>query len=963
MEKATGLPAPVAGQPQSARKSTSRARWEHRRVYRPQLLSVILLTFGVLTYFTTFRHIYDAYYVEKHSRHTIQAATLARCRSLHETPGPPPDFHKRKQSDRFVPGTKPVLLKNAKIWTGVNNGTEVVHGDILLEKGLIKGVGHVSRSILAEYKDDLVTVDVKNAWVTPGIVDLHSHLGDASSPELDGASGDDNSLRGPIQPWLRSLDGLNTHDASYALSIAGGVTTALVLPGSANAIGGQGFTIKLRKTPERSPSSMLLEPPFQINTSFLETSGRPRWRQMKHACGENPSRVYGYTRMDTIWAFREAYDKARQTKEAQDDYCAKALDGKWHALKDAPYPEDLQWESLVDVLRGRVKVQVHCYETVDLDDIVRLTNEFQFPIAAFHHAHEAYLVPEVLKRAYGHPPAVAMFATNARYKRESYRGSEFAPRILAQHGLPVVMKSDHPVLDSRYLLYEAQQAYVYGLPENLAIAAVTSTPAAIMGMDHRVGYVKEGWDADLVVWDSHPLALGATPKQVFIDGIPQLETPHNVRKPSSFQVTPRVPNFDKEAADAVKYEGLPPLEPRNSTRGAVLFTNVKNVFKQTVSGVEEVYAAQDNELGVALAVDGSLRCIGTHGSCVPSAVAEGAEVVDTRGGSIAPGLVTFGSQLGLEEISSEASTRDGYVYDPLLQSVPSIVGGDKAVIHASDGLQYGTRDALLAYRAGVTTAITAPSHRRFYSGLSTSFSTGALHKLAEGAVVQDINALHVSVRHFGAPSISTQIAALRHLLLEPGENAEGNWFKDVGEGKLTLVVDADSADVIATLILLKKEVEEQFGSNVKMTIAGAVEAHILAKELAEADIGVIQVPSRPFPTTWERLRIMPGRPLSEQSSLALLLAHNVTVGIGIEEAWSARNTRFDIGWAAIDAGEDISRAQAIAMGSTNVEKLLGGRVEAEDLRDMVVTSGGDILDFESKVVAVVSSRRKIVDLL
>lgn len=135
------------------------------------------------------------------------------------------------------------------------------------------------------------------------IVDLHSHLGDSSSPELNGAV-DDNSLKGTTQPWLRSLDGLNTHDESFALSISGGVTTALVLPGSANAIGkhprsslqsassqvtychtatgGQGFTIKLRKTAEHSPSSMLLEPPYQINSSFLDVEGSIRWRQMKY---------------------------------------------------------------------------------------------------------------------------------------------------------------------------------------------------------------------------------------------------------------------------------------------------------------------------------------------------------------------------------------------------------------------------------------------------------------------------------------------------------------------------------------------------------------------------------------------------------------------------------------------------------------------------------------------------------
>ncbi|KAH9930391.1 carbohydrate esterase family 9 protein [Amylocystis lapponica] len=904
---------------------------------------------------------YDTYSFRKLPAHA--AAAVSRCRSLHLTPGPSPYFHDRKQSDRFVPGTKPTLLKNAKIWTGQENGTEVIHADILLDKGLIKGIGHVSHATVKQYKDDLVVIDLKHAWVTPGIVDLHSHLGDDSSPELNGAS-DGNSFKGPIQPWLRALDGLNTHDESYRLSISGGVTTALVLPGSANAIGGQGFTIKLRKTAERSPTSMLLEPPYQINSSFPQLEERPRWRQMKHACGENPSSVYGFTRMDTVWAFREAYNKARQIKESQDLYCANVEAGRWEALTETPYPEDLQWEALVDVLRGRVKVQIHCYETVDIDDIVRLSNEFQFPIAAFHHAHEAYLVPDVIKKAYDHPPAVAMFATNARYKREAYRGSEFAPRILAQNGLNVVMKSDHPVLDSRHLLYEAQQAYVYGLPENLAIAAVTSTPAETMGMGHRIGYIKEGWDADIVVWDSHPLALGATPKQVFIDGIPQLESPYGVRKPLAFQQTPKVPNYDKEARDALKYEGLPPLAPTKAEAGVVLFTNVKSVFTRANGAVQEAFVAQDDEPGVVIVENGSVLCAGMHASCVTPALFASAEIVDTRGGSVAPGFTTYGAPLGLEEIAQEPSTNDGYVYDPLIAPVPSILGGDEAIVRAVDGLQYGGRDMLLAYRAGVTTGITAPSHGRFYAGLSTSFSTGALHKLDKGAVIQEVNAVHVTVRHFGsAPSISTQIAALRRLLLEPGKGASGKWFKDVSEGKVTLVVDTDSADVIATLILLKKEVEEKQGSTVKLTISGALEAHILAKEIAEAGVGIVQVPSRPFPTTWERLRILPGHPLTEQSSIALLLEHNVTVGIGIEESWSARNTRFDIAWAALDAGGDISKAQALALGSTNVETLLGGEVEIENLRELVVTEGGDLLDMESKIVAIISPRRKLVDLL
>ena len=146
-------------------------------------------------------------------------------------------------------------MLNARIWTGEKNGTEVVEADILLDKGIIKGIGHVGR-LLSQFdmsEQDTVVHDVKGSWVIPGlvpsaldsvgyaditrsIVDMHSHLGDAPSPGLDGAE-DDNSLKGPIVPWMRSLDGLNTHDDAFRLSISGGVTTSLILPGSANAIG------------------------------------------------------------------------------------------------------------------------------------------------------------------------------------------------------------------------------------------------------------------------------------------------------------------------------------------------------------------------------------------------------------------------------------------------------------------------------------------------------------------------------------------------------------------------------------------------------------------------------------------------------------------------------------------------------------------------------------------------------
>ncbi|THU88924.1 hypothetical protein K435DRAFT_803139 [Dendrothele bispora CBS 962.96] len=147
-----------------------------------------------------------------------------------------------------VPGTKVVLIKNTKIWTGDNNGTEVIQrGDVLIDKGILKAIGKLMKVVY--------------------------------SSELEGAV-DDNSLEGQAQPWLRSLDGLNTHDDAYRLSISGGVTS-VTLPGSANSIGGQAFVIKLCPTSEKSPSSMLLELPFSFNGSGIETSNPPMWKQLK----------------------------------------------------------------------------------------------------------------------------------------------------------------------------------------------------------------------------------------------------------------------------------------------------------------------------------------------------------------------------------------------------------------------------------------------------------------------------------------------------------------------------------------------------------------------------------------------------------------------------------------------------------------------------------------------------------
>ncbi|TFY56157.1 hypothetical protein EVJ58_g7809 [Rhodofomes roseus] len=920
------------------------------------------------------------------------AEILRKCAALELKPGPPQDFHTRAQSDRFQPGTKPLLIRNATLWTGHLDGLEVVQGNLYLDKGLIRDVGEVAVDMLDE---EVTIIDANGAWVTPGIIDVHSHLAVEALPALEGAI-DGNSLKGIAQPWLRSIDALNTHDEGSIASFRSlkpyplnrscisrfqtlhgwgrnhfvnpsGLRECDRRPGirheaatdqgafsDVHATGAAIQSQRVRRGRTVSATLAIHEVRSDVNNSTeIKTQACHR-----HACGENPSRVYSGTRMDTAWAFRSAYDHARHIKVAQDDYCAKATAGDWNAVAEQTFPEDLQWEALVDVLRGRVKVNTHCYEAVDFDDFVRLSNEFKFEVAAFHHAHEAYLVPDLLKSAYGRTPAIAMFSAFSRYKREAYRHSEFAPRILADNGIPVIMKSDHPAIQSRFLVNEAGYAHYYGLPENIALASVTSTPARTIGLDHRIGFLKKGYDADVVIWDSHPLSLSAAPAQVIIDGIPQLNPSYPAIKPASSQQAPHTPNWDEEAKTTLEHEGLPPLEPAQSTEGVVVFTNVTSAWVRDTGDSEIVnLLAATGVIGTVVVRAGRVVCHGSMYDCVSYTSSAEATHVDLQGGALQPGLITSGSAIGLQEIAMEVSTTDGETYDPLSVDVPAIAGGLGYMPRAVDGLQFGTRDAF------------APIHSSFLGGLSTAFSLGAPHKLQKGAVVQEVTAVHVKLAPEGVPSVSTQVATLRHLLLNPTDGDAAKYFRLVTNGTLPLIVEANSADIIATVIQLKEEVEVETGTPLTVTISGGGESHILAKELGEASVGVILKPPRPYPMQWDHIRYLPGPPASADSAIAVLLKHNVTVALGPQGVtnedsmytWAVRNLRFDAAWAHLEAPDVVDKASAIAIASSNVVRLLGLQIAFGD-EDLVATIGGDLLSFEGKVAAVISPRRGSVDI-
>ncbi|KAG8216808.1 hypothetical protein J3R82DRAFT_7058 [Butyriboletus roseoflavus] len=292
------------------------------------------------------------------------------------------------------------------------------------------------------------------------------------------------------------------------------------------------------------------------------------------------------------------------------------------------------------------------------------------------------------------------------------------------------------------------------------------------------------------------------------------------------------------------------------------------------------------------------------------------------------------------------STSDGFVFDQLQESIPKVLG-EESITRAVDGLMLGTRDVLLAYRSGVSTAITSPISGGLLGGLGTHFSLGAKHQLEPEAVLDDVTAVHVAVLHRGGgPSVSTQIVVLRRLLLGPYTGERGASFEAVVKGKSPLVVSVKNADIITSLLKLKREVEAISGTPIEMTLVGAGEAHLVAAELAAANVGVVVTPPRPFPFTWEGRRVsvirlnvfskylsdivIQGPPITERSLVTSLFAHGVTVGIGhqgVEEdaqlsAWAARNLRWDAAWVHIDYHGLISIEDALNMATTNVEKLL-----------------------------------------
>jgi hypothetical protein len=534
------------------------------------------------------------------------------------------------------------------------------------------------------------------------------------------------------------------------------------------------------------------------------------------------------------------------------------------------------------------------------------------------------------------------------YKVEGYRASEKAGKILYENGITPTYVSDNPVLNSQHVVFEAAKAYGYGLPYHAALAGVTSAPAELLGMGERIGKIVEGFDADIVVWDSDPLSAGATPVQVWVDGAPSFKDPVELKKPIAPPVTPDI-SLGRD------------LEKRE-IKDSAIFTGITNVHLDLTT---KTYSATDK--AVAIITNGILSCIGPCASELAIAKTANTPTFALQNGYITPPFTAFGSSLGLVEIDAERDTHDG---------PPP---GD-SITRAIDGLAFGGKQLTTAYEHGVTNAITAPSSGSIDAkGISVGFKTGAKHKLEKGAIWDDEVALHyvltLTAKGDKTPSISSVISQIRGKLLTAVDDLASNststlaatkdaydekaYLKRVVAGSLPLVFTAHSADTIASIISLKSEIETAGSASstsattlsLNVIILGGAESHLVASEIASAKISVVLAPLLPHAQSWDQRRGLTGAPLTNGTAIDALLAAGVLVGIGVEEVWETRDLGLLAGIAFANSGEKLDFKEALNLAGGNFGKMLGTEKNNGDAEDWVIWEGSP-LEIGGRVKAV-----------
>jgi imidazolonepropionase-like amidohydrolase len=411
-------------------------------------------------------------------------------------PGPGPGALSAPNADPF-PSTyrafpsRTTLIRNVTVMTAV--GPSISNGAVLLRDGKIVAVGtNVSAP------SDAVVIDGAGKYVTPGLIDTHSHLGVYAAPGTRG-NDDGNEATNPVTANVWAEHSVWPQDPQFPRNLAGAVTTLQVLPGSANLIGGRSVVLKV--VPARTVQGMKF-PGAKYG--------------LKMACGENPKRVYAQrgpsTRMGNVAGYRSAWIQAEAYRRRWD---------KWNADHQGDPPSrDLGNETLAEVLRGNIYIHNHCYRADEMAQMMDIAKEFGYSIRSFHHGVEAYKIADMLGRD---SIAASIWADWGAFKMEALDAVKANAAIVDRAGARAIIHSDDPS-GSQRLNQEAAKAMYAGrdvgitITPDQAIKWITINPAWALGLQDRIGSLEVGKNADVVLWSGNPFSVYSRAEKVWIDG-------------------------------------------------------------------------------------------------------------------------------------------------------------------------------------------------------------------------------------------------------------------------------------------------------------------------------------------------------------------------------------------------------------------------------------------------------------
>jgi imidazolonepropionase-like amidohydrolase len=414
----------------------------------------------------------------------------------------------------------PVLIQGATVLTGT--GTRLDGADVLMRDGKIVAVG-----ANLDAPADALRVDGRGKWVTPGLIDVHSHLGVYPSPGMS-AHSDGNEATSPTTPNVWAEHSLWPQDPGFAAALAGGVTSMQILPGSANLVGGRGVTVK-----------NVAATTYQA----MKFPGAP-WG-LKMACGENPKRTYGQrggpsTRMGNVAGYRAAFTDASEYLKKNKPKTA-APRRWWQSASqdsnnDSGGKRDLKMDTLAGAINGDILVHIHCYRADEMAIMLDLAKEFKFKVAAFHHGTEAYKLADRLGEE---GVCGALWADWWGFKMESFDGIQENILLVdrAKNGCAIVHSDSSEGIQR--LNQEAAKVMAQGtrvgieVPPERAVRWITANPAKSMGILDKTGTLEPGKMADVVLWSGNPFSVYAKAEQVYIDGARVYDRSDRSRQPVS----------------------------------------------------------------------------------------------------------------------------------------------------------------------------------------------------------------------------------------------------------------------------------------------------------------------------------------------------------------------------------------------------------------------------------------------